>query len=97
MKQQEISKEIQFPLATLIVTYLPREALKSLLKKMAFQVQKAWTGKAGSIPWTNRSQDLNLWDFYLRKYVNDEVYQPPIHSSLDSEFHRPQLTWMNHS
>jgi hypothetical protein len=49
---------------------------------LASQVQKAWMGQAGHIPWPLRSQDLTPCNFYLWGYVKNQVYQPPMPQSL---------------
>jgi hypothetical protein len=42
-------------------------------------VQKAWIGRVRPIHWP---PDLTPYDFQLRQYVNDQVYQLPMPQSL---------------
>ncbi|PNF28386.1 hypothetical protein B7P43_G16752 [Cryptotermes secundus] len=57
------------------------------------KVPQRWIGRKGAqdlalCAWPTRSPDLTVCDFFLRGYVKDHVYVPPLPTNLDDLKHR---------
>jgi hypothetical protein len=75
-------KLVKFSSATMIVTFQPRVALRSLSKENGVSSEKARIEGAGLISWPPRSPNFTPCDFYLWEYEKDHVYYPPTLQSL---------------